>query len=156
MGSRCADWSTKPPAISRVGGGGMMTSLLRAWPVVLSTCVACLVVLPARAAAAGAQHSLTIEVTEPQPQRPGNRMPATVPIDFRKIFGAADARVDPQSLILRPVKADGSDAGKPVPVRFDDPDPKPDSFHWAYMGGGGQAGDLVFQHEAGSEPVRRY
>jgi hypothetical protein len=99
---------------------------------------------------------LTIEVTEPQPQRPGNRMPATVPIDFRKIFGSADARVDPQSLVLRPVKADGSEAGKPVPVRFDDPDPKPDSFHWAYMGGGGQAGDLVFQHEAGSEPVRRY
>jgi hypothetical protein len=73
-------------------------------------------------------HSLIISVDEPSPRRVGNRMPAKIALDFRELLGSPSARVNPQSLKLWPVDAAGNKAGQPVPVRFDDPDPKPDSF----------------------------
>jgi hypothetical protein len=112
--------------------------------------------LLAPAVLAGPARHLELSVREPSPARVGNCMPARVALDFRTLLGAADARIDPQSLRLRPLDAAGRPAGGPVPVRFDDPDPKPDSFYWAYIGGGGQVGDLVFQHRQGPNETTRY
>src|SRR6266498_657765 len=103
-----------------------------------------------------ASHKLVIELNEPAPRRPDKKMPASVHIDFREILHSADARIDPQSLKLRHLDANSEAVGESVPVRFDDPDPKPDSFHFAYLGGGGQNGDLVFQHQSGSDSIARY
>ena len=72
--------------------------------------------------------------------RVGNKMPALATLDFRQILGASDARINPQSLKLRRLDSSGKPTGDALPVRFDDPDPKPESFFWDFVGGGGQAG----------------
>ena len=58
--------------------------------------------------AAAPSHTLMIEVDEPPAAHLGNRMPASVRIDFREVLKSADARINPQSLVLQPVNADGS------------------------------------------------
>jgi len=99
--------------------------------------------------------SIDIEVAN-DASRIGNHRPAKVHVDFGEVFGDPAARINPRSMVLRKLDAKGQPTGDPVPVRFDDPDPKPDSFHWAFIGGGGQKGDLVFQHESQDAPVARY
>src|SRR2546421_103235 len=94
----------------------------------------------AGAASTVAGESLTIEVDNASlGGRVGNKMPALVTVDFRQILGSPDARINPQSMKLRHLDAGGKPTGDPVPVRFDDPDPKPESFFWAFIGGGGQS-----------------
>lgn len=97
---------------------------------------------------------LLIEVQE-SAGRTGNRMPARVRIDFREVLQRPDARINPATLKLNLVGSN-PDSSAAIPVRFDDPDPKPDSFFHAHLGGGGVVGELVFQHTASEAPVTRY
>lgn len=122
---------------------------------VVAACVA-LVAFAARAADAPAQN-LTIEVDNAGLHPVGAKMPARVKIDFRQVFHDPQARVRPETLKLWHLKDDGVTPGsEAVPVRFDDPDPKPESFFWDFVGGGGQSGDLVFQHHVDPTSHSRY
>lgn len=98
---------------------------------------------------------LFIAVEDPAPRK-ANCAPARVSIDFREILDDASARIDPRSLRLFAMDAQGNASAESLPVRFDDPDPKPDSFFHAYIGGGGVAGDLVFQHRSSGARTSRY
>ncbi len=94
--------------------------------------------------------TLQIRVTDPEGARTGNCMPARVRMDFREVLKSPGARVNPATLrMVRPGPTGEPMAGPSVPVRFDDPDPKPDSFFHAYLGGGDVSGDLIFQHTVG-------
>jgi FG-GAP-like repeat len=100
--------------------------------------------------------SLYIEVPNAGLPIVGEKMPARVKIDFRQILHDPEARTRPETLKLWHLQTDGMAEADAVPVRFDDPDPKPDSFFWDFVGGGGQSGDLVFQHRVDAAPVSRY
>ena len=86
----------------------------------------------------------------------GAKMPARVKIDFRHVLNDAGGRIRPETLKLFHLRSDGSVEPEAVPVRFDDPDPKPDSFFYDFLGGGGQNGDLVFQHRVDAETLSHY
>jgi hypothetical protein len=100
---------------------------------------------------------LQIDVSNAGLQPIGSKMPARVRIDFRKILGDPDARIRPETLKLWHLQKDGQTRDPDaVPVRFDDPDPKPESFFWDFVGGGGQSGDLVFVHRVDDQPQSHY
>jgi hypothetical protein len=108
------------------------------------------------AIAAAQVHTLNITVDNAGLGPVGSKMPARVKIDFRQIFSDPSARVRPETLKLWRLKPDGTAEPDPVPVRFDDPDPRPTFFFYAFTGSNGQNGYLVFQHRTGSEPVTQY
>ena len=117
--------------------------------------VSCLVMPLVRADEAQPQ-TLQITVDNSNLGPVGAKMPARVKIDFREVLHDSAARIRPETLKLFHLKPDGSAEAETVPVRFDDPDPKPDSFFYDFLGGGGQSGDLVFQHRVDSEPASHY
>jgi len=115
------------------------------WLVAVSACIA-----------EPAPQFLLIEVDNAGLQPIGAKMPARVKVDFRQILRDPDGRIRPETLKLWHLDAAGSAQPGPIPVRFDDPDPKPDSFYYDFVGGGGQSGDLVFQHQVDATPTSHY
>src|SRR6516162_542997 len=116
--------------------------------VALTAAVACAAEPPGQ--------QLLIEVDNAGLPPAGSKVPARVKIDFRQVLHAPDARIRPEKLKLWHLGPDGTmPEPDPVPVRFDDPDPKLDTFFYAYVGGGGRSGDLVFQHRVDKQPVSR-
>ena len=121
----------------------------------------CLAIVSLLAAArCGAQESpspslqITVENNDLGPV--GAKMPARVKIDFRDVLHDTSGRIRPETLKLWHLNADGTPEADAVPVRFDDPDPKPGSFFYDFLGGGGQTGDLVFQHRVDNAPASHY
>ena len=100
--------------------------------------------------------TLNIEVSNAGLEPVGSKMPARVKIDFRQVFADAQARMRPETLKLWHLKSDGSAESSPVPVRFDDPDPRPTFFFYAFTGSNAQSGYLVFQHRTDVAPVSHY
>jgi hypothetical protein len=129
--------------------------LLRKEHVIKGSVLGGLLVLGLASRCAAEAVEITLAVDNQSLGIPGNKLPARVMLDFTQLLGNASARINPRSLELTMLSEDGSPAGI-VPVRFDDPDPRPDSFHHAYLSSNGQKGYLVFQHQVAANPVSRY
>lgn len=117
--------------------------------------IMCVLALLSATAGAAKTHEIQVEVDNRSLGKPGNRLPARVMIDFTELLQDSSARVNPQSLQLLTLTTDGS-ISHTVPVRFDDPDPRPDSFHHVYVSSQAKKGFLVFQHQVTDSPVTRY
>jgi hypothetical protein len=101
------------------------------------------------------ESTLLVEVDDSHP-REGDKMPARVAITGMKLFGDAQALIDPSSIKVERISDDGKGKNVVVPARFDARDPTKDSFFYQHLGGATREGHVVFQHIAGGGPVARY